>query len=170
MKGFFTSLADTPTLWVSGLVTLGLTLAFGIWITLHDLHIIDEIWREDAIRAVVGAMSAEQRRAHVLMTLGLDVGYPLAYGMFLGGLALRAWRKGWLAIPALVTIPVDLVEGAAQVGLLTGYASGEGEWGYAVKAVATPLKLGGFILAVVIGIVAAAVLVWRKVRGETFRQ
>ena len=170
MRKLLERLAATRALWVSGLATLVLTLLFGAWIGLHDLHIIDEIWREAAIREVVDGMSAAQRRAHVHMTLGLDIAYPFAYGSFLSGLAWRAWGRAWLAVPALATIPFDLAEGAAQVALLSGHAEGAGEWGYAVKGVATPLKLGGFGLAVLLGLAAAAVMIWRRARGDAPRQ
>jgi|GEM_PF-6948140 len=117
-----------------GLTTLGLTLGFGVRVAAYDLHIIDEIWREDAIRAVVEAMSAEQRVAHIRMTQGIDVAYPVAYGAFLMGLAYRAWVRATLGLPEPVTVPVDLVEGAAQVAGLTGaglagHVDGLGAWG-----------------------------------------
>ena len=148
----------------TGLAFLGLTIAFGIWIQAYDLHIIDEISDPDQIRSVVAAMSAEQRSAHWWMTLVLDYFYPLAYGAFFAGMAYRFFGKlgPWLALPALICIPADIIENTIQLFILSG---NDGLiW---VKAIVTPIKLATFIPAALIALVGLGIAAHRKLRPET---
>lgn len=154
-------LSRTSTIWISGLLFLGLTIAFGIVIRIYDLHIIDEIADPDAVRAVIASMTPEQRSAHFYMTLILDMPYPLAYGAFYAGLALRFFGKAgaWLALPAFVCIPADLVENTVQLVVLAGHE----KWLW-LKAFMTPLKLVTFIAASLVAIAALLVALKRRVR------
>jgi hypothetical protein len=147
----------------TGLAFLGLTLAFGVWIEAYDLHIIDEISDPDQIRAVVAAMSDEQRSAHWWMTLVLDYFYPLAYGGFFAGMALRFFGKAgpWLALPALICIPADVIENTVQLFILAGDDSLI--W---LKAIMTPLKLAAFIPAALIALIGLGIAAYRRFGGK----
>ena len=103
MRDFLT---NGKTIVFLGLAFLALTLGFGAWIQAYDLRIIDEISDPDQIRAVVAAMTPEQRSAHWWMTLVLDYFYPLAYGGFFAGMALRFLAKRgrfWHCLPSSVS-------------------------------------------------------------------
>ncbi len=152
-------LADGRTIVWSGLAFAALTIGFGIWIQQYDLHIIDEISDPDQIRAVVAAMTPEQMAAHWRMTLSLDFFYPLAYGAFFAGLALRYFGAAglWVAVPSMIVVPADLVENTVQLFILSGDQSLIG-----VKAIATPIKLVSFIVAGIIAIAAMATAAYRR--------
>ncbi|MEL7129846.1 MAG: hypothetical protein AAGK23_09880 [Pseudomonadota bacterium] len=154
------SLLKRPrTLWILGLTYLGLTICFGIVITIYDLSIIDETADPEAVRSLLAAMTAEQRRAHFWMTLILDMPYPLAYGGFYVGLALRFFGR-WgpmLAIPACLAIPADLVENTVQLFVLAGMENLL--W---IKSIATPVKLIGFVIASLIALAALGLALVRK--------
>ncbi|MFN3212163.1 MAG: hypothetical protein ACE37M_03585 [Henriciella sp.] len=143
----------------TGLAFLALTLAFGVWIEAYDLHIIDEISDPEQIRAVVAAMSEQQRSAHWWMTLVLDYFYPLAYGGFFAGTALRFFGKAgpWLALPALICIPADVIENTVQLFILSGDDSLI--W---LKAIMTPLKLATFIPAAIIALIGLGIAAYRR--------
>lgn len=154
-------LTKSTTIWTLGIGFVLLTLGFGVWIERYDLHIIDEISDPDKIRAVIAAMTPEQRSAHWWMTLTLDYAYPLAYGGFYAGMALRFFGKlgPWLAIPALVCIPADIVENTVQLFLLSG---DEGLiW---LKAIMTPVKLATFIPASIIALIGIGIAIYRRFR------
>jgi len=155
-------LTDGRTIVWMGLGFLGLTIAFGIWIQRYDLHIIDEISDPDQIRAVVAAMTPEQRSAHWWMTLVLDYFYPLAYGGFFGGLALRYFGAAgiWAVIPAMIVVPADVIENTIQLFILSGDQSLL--W---VKAYVTPIKLVTFIIAALIALGALGLAVYRRLTG-----
>lgn len=156
-------LTRTPVIWSLGLATVALTVAFGFWIRAYDLHILDRISSADEIKAVVAAMSDVQKTSHWWMTLVLDYAYPLAYGGFFAGLALRGFGKlGVLAaIPAFICIVADIIENTAQLMILKGMESP-----IAIKTVMTPLKVWTFLIAAVIALVALLVLIWRWWRAR----
>ncbi|MEO1405395.1 MAG: hypothetical protein AAFV54_02750 [Pseudomonadota bacterium] len=152
-------LPKTSTLWGLGLFYLVLTIGFGIVIAVFDLHIIDEISNPDRVLEVVSSFGPEQRQAHFWMTLILDMPYPLAYGGFYIGLALRFFGR-WgplLALPALITIPADLIENTAQLFILAGQE--HFAW---IKQYVTPVKLAGFIPASILAIIALGLAVKRR--------
>lgn len=157
-------LANGKTIVWSGLAFVGLTIAFGIWIQRYDLNIIDEISDPEQIKAVVAAMTPEQRSAHWWMTLSLDYFYPLAYGAFFAGLALRYFGAAgiWLAIPSMIVVPADIIENTVQLVILSGDHSLIG-----VKAIATPIKLVSFIVAALIALIALIFAVYRRFASET---
>ena len=157
-------LANGKTIVWSGLAFVGLTIAFGIWIQNYDLNIIDEISDPEQIKAVVAAMTPEQRSAHWWMTLSLDYFYPLAYGAFFAGLALRYFGAAglWLVIPSMIVVPADIIENTVQLFILSGDHSLIG-----VKAIATPIKLVSFIVAALIALIALIFAVYRRFASET---
>ena len=134
-----------------------LTLAFGVVMWIWDFQVIDEIFlRQDIINAVV-AMDDTQRQVHAVTTATLDVAYPFAYGAFQAGMAYRylgRWGR-WIAPLSLICIPVDLVEGFAQVMILSDqmrYVT--------LKTVATPIKLALYVP----GLIAALIALWIAAR------
>lgn len=154
-----TWVAHNRTLWASGLIYLFLTIGFGIVISIFDLHIIDEVWDPERVREIVSAFSPEQRHAHFWMTLILDMPYPLAYGIFYIGLALRFFGR-WgplLAAPAIITIPADLIENTVQLFILAGHENFA--W---MKLYVTPIKLLGFIPASILALIALGIAVRRR--------
>lgn len=156
-------LADGKTIIWSGLAFVGLTIAFGIWIQRYDLHIIDEISDPDQIRAVVAAMTPEQMSAHWWMTLSLDYFYPLAYGSFFAGLALRYFGAAglWIIVPSMIVVPADIIENTVQLFILSGDQSLIG-----VKVFVTPIKLVSFIVAGLIALIALIYAVYRRFSAD----
>ena len=160
MRGFLT---DGRTIIWSGLAFLALTIGFGIWIQSINLQmILDELSNADQIRRVVAEMSAEQRAGHWWMTLVLDYAYPLAYGCFFAGLALRNFDKAgfWIAVPAFVSIPADMIENTIQLFILSG--DDALIW---VKTIITPIKLVSFVLAGINALLGMGLAVYRRLAG-----
>ena len=93
------------------------------------------------------------------MTATLDVTYPLIYGGLFTGLIWRFFGAAGplLAIPALLVIPIDLTEGAVQLLLLNGNDAAADH-----KLWVTPIKLGLFVFAAVLALVAIGIAVWRR--------
>ncbi len=148
-------LASKRVLAVTFASTLVMTVLFGVVMLVWDFELIDEMYRADVIAAHVRAMSAEQRTVHAWMTATLDVAYPLAYGAFFLGAALRFFDHRWLALPALLVVPVDLAEGVTQVLLLNGNMNVLG-----LKTILTPLKFAFYLPALAIalvGLICAAI-------------
>ena len=123
--------------------------------------IIDEMYSASKIRDHIDAMSPVQRKVHAWMTGTLDVAYPFVYGALFVGIALKAFKRfgAVLAVPAILVIPVDLIEGAAQVSLLNG-----GDSLMTLKTIATPLKLGLYFLAMFIALIGLGVIGVRWLR------
>jgi len=157
MRGF---LSHGQTIIWTGLAFLALTIAFGLWIQRFDLHIIDEISDPDQIRSVVAAMTPAQKSAHWWMTLSLDYFYPLAYGSFFAGIAFRYFGKNglWLAVPALICVPADIVENTIQLFILSGDESLI--W---LKAIVTPIKLVTFIIGALIALAGLGLGAYRRI-------
>ncbi|MEO0607273.1 MAG: hypothetical protein AAFY82_03520 [Pseudomonadota bacterium] len=156
-------LVDGRTIIWSGLAFLALTIGFGIWIQAYDLQmILDELSNSDQIRRVVAEMSAEQRAGHWWMTLVLDYAYPLAYGSFFAGLALRNFDKAglWIAIPAFLSVPADMIENTIQLFILSGDEALIG-----VKTIVTPIKLVSFVLAAIIALFGIALAAYQRLAG-----
>lgn len=72
--------------------------------------------------ALLSSMTAAQKNSHFWMTLLLDYAFPLTYGAFFAGLALRLpGRVGVvLAIPAFLVFGADVIENTVQLLALKG--------------------------------------------------
>jgi len=116
--------------------------------------VIDELFRRREILDSVASLDRTQRQVHIMVTATLDVAYPFAYGIFQSGMAYRyLGRLGkFLAPLSLVCIPVDLVEGYAQVMILSGYGHFVD-----VKVLVTPFKLALYIPGLCAALVAVVV-------------
>lgn len=84
--------------------------------------LLDSLSSLESTQQLLQDMSLQQKRAHLWITILLDIPYPLAYGGLFAGLCLRHGdRYGlWLASPALLVIPIDLVENGIQILALLG--------------------------------------------------
>lgn len=156
-------LTKTEMLWASFISTILLTLLFGVIMRVWDFTIIDEMYDPAQVVAHIDAMTPTQSTVHAWMTGTLDVAYPLVYGAFFVGMALRFFGRfgPWLAIPGVAVVPVDLTEGVVQILLLNGHDSVA--W---LKAYITPLKLGLWFAALFIALVAVGVATSRLIRSR----
>ena len=162
MSAILRPLSSTVTLWTLGLLFVLMTIGFGVWTNAFGLETLDRWADPEKVRSMVEAMSEVQREAHWWMTATLDSAYPLTYGCFFAGTAVRflgRWGP-WLALPSWICIPVDLVENIAQLCILSGDSVG-----LAVKAIATPMKVVIFLLGLCTTLVALAAGLWRR-RGQ----
>ncbi len=114
--------------------------------------------------ALIGTLSGEQKTAHFWITVLLDTVYPLAYGGFFAGMALRFFGSfGKIAaVPALATIVVDLTENTVQALALSGAADA-----LDAKNWLTPLKFGLFYVAGVIALIALVIAIVNIFRKRT---
>ena len=158
--GYFERITTTNfALWFSFIAYMGMSIAFVVIMQVWDFWVIDEMFSKERILAHIEALSDKQRLVHVWTTATLDVAYPFAYGTFQAGMAYRylgRWGR-WVAPLGLICIPVDLIEGFAQVMLLTGsteYIS--------LKIVATPVKLALYFSSLGFAIVAGGRLAHRQ--------
>ena len=156
-------LQRTPVLWALFILTIALTVGFGLWIPSVGGVILDETAPVHAVKVILANMSPAQKNAHFWMTLLLDIPYPFAYGGFFAGMALRFFGKagGWLALPAFLVIPVDLVENTIQLITLQGNESF-----LPIKAIVTPIKLVLFFAAGGIAIIALFIAITRLIRKK----
>ena len=145
-------LTQKNTLWLLFAATLLITISFGVVMQIWDFILIDEMYNADQISGHIAAMSEKQKLVHIWTTATLDVLYPLVFGSLFAGVALKAFSKNGflLALPSLLCIPVDLIEGFSQVMLLSGHADYMG-----LKISMTPIKLALFIPGFLIAIVGA---------------
>ncbi len=156
-------LTGTRTLWFLFAATLALSCSFPV-ATLHwQLTLLDGITSPAEARSVLEGLTPHQRMVHAWITATLDVAYPFAYGGLFAGSVLRVFtRHGrYLALPALLVIPIDLVEGAVQILALTGTA----DW-LALKAVVTPAKMLLFVAALLLATAAWATWLYQRTAGS----
>jgi len=94
-------------------------------------------------------MTAEQKHIHTVVTMTLDLFYPLVYGGFFIAIVARFAKRFrlTLAVPACIAIVADFAENAVQV-----LALGGNESFLAAKDFLTPLKYYAFGIASIIGI------------------
>lgn len=140
-------LAEPRVLWLSFSATVLITIAFQIIVRQFDLVLLDSIAIPAQVNAAISGMSEFQRHLHAWLTGTLDVAYPIAYGALFAGSAYRFFPSSGrlLAIPALVCVPVDLVEGVVQILALTSGI----DWTVS-KVILTPLKQLLFVVGFLI--------------------
>jgi ABC-type molybdate transport system permease subunit len=149
-------LKRTPVIWTLFFLMIVIGFGFGVFDTAVGGTYLDMSASSVQARETVAAMTGAQRNAHFWVTVLLDTAYPLAYGGFLAGMALRffgSYGKA-AAVPAFATIIVDLTENTVQALALTGAADvlDAKEW-------LTPLKFGLFFLAAAIALVALIIAI-----------
>lgn len=131
-----------------------------------DLVLLDMLSDPAQVKSAVLSMSAQQQRIHIGITTTLDVALPLAYGCFFVGVAYRFFpaRAGVLSLPAVICVPVDLLEGIVQLFVMLNTV----DW-TSLKAVLTPLKLlliGSSTLITIAGLVSGLVRKLRRIAED----
>ena len=156
-------LTKTSTLWGLFAATLLITVAFALLRDYLGISFIDGIASPELTREAISSFTAEQRTQHAWITATLDVAYPLAYGLFFAGSAMCFFPRQarWLALPGLLAIPIDLLEGVIQVLALVEIV----DW-LALKAVLTPLKMYLFLAGLAITVAGWGRWLWQRIRGR----
>jgi len=113
-------------------------------------------------RALLGQFTPWQRDVHAHATLLYDGLFPLAYGAFFAGLAIRLGGRKvrWIALTMLAGMVTDYAENIVQLLALSGLA----DW-LDAKTVLTPLKFALTGVAMVATLVLAARTGLRRLRG-----
>ena len=154
-------LTRTKFLWAAFVVSLIMLAAFGAVMRVWNFEMLDMMDTAKDVSAALDSMTLEQRRAHIIMTLSLDVAYPLTTAALLGGLVLKFFGRGslWLALPALGFLAADLIEGVAQIMLLSGQTDFMD-----LKLIMTPLKMQLLTIAFIFALAACLFGVFQKLR------
>ena len=160
---FREKITTNGALWLLFISTLLITAGFPAVRNIWGIIFIDGISSPDEVWVVIAQMTAEQKLVHAWATATLDVAYPLAYGFFFAGTALRFFPKYGLYLAALllIAIPVDLIEGVVQILALTNTADFVG-----AKAILTPVKSILFIAGFLISVAAWVKWVYRKLKSR----
>lgn len=147
-------LARTPVIWITFVLMLVIGVGFGLCRPMVGGAFLDMTSDPEMARTIIATMSDAQRTAHAWVTVLLDTAYPLAYGGFFGGLALRFFGPfgKYAALPALGVVVVDLTENMVQVLALADWVDA-----LDAKAWLTPLKFGLLFLAVGIAVIALVI-------------
>ncbi|MCA8901879.1 MAG: hypothetical protein KDA53_11595 [Hyphomonas sp.] len=156
-------LKRTPVLWALFVLQILIGLGFMVFREAAGGQLIDMVRSGEGARAVIAGMTDAQRTAHFWTTVLWDSAYPLAYGGFFMGMALRFFgRFGWIAaLPGLATIIVDFTENTVQALALSGTAD------YLdVKDWLTPLKYNLALVASVIALVAVVIAIVNLIRKK----
>ncbi|MEQ8693605.1 MAG: hypothetical protein RIC89_22565 [Pseudomonadales bacterium] len=155
------AMANRKGLWLLFAATLLITSLFPYLAQLYSLSFIDALSDPEATRQYIAGLTADQRSAHAWITATVDVAYPLAYGSFFAASARCFFpSRFYLALPGLIVIPVDCLEGLVQVLALTDVV----DW-LAAKAVLTPLKFGLFYAGFAIAFIGWLTWIYRKIRN-----
>ena len=151
-QGMFRQLRERRGLLAALVATVVLTALFPVVAGHFGLTLLDAVADPTEARALIEGLTSEQRQAHAWVAGTLDVAYPLAYGALFFGATLRFFpRKGaLLAIPILIGVPADFLEGLVQILALTGQV----DW-LAAKAVLTPVKGGAFVYGAVLALLGS---------------
>ncbi|MBU2605340.1 MAG: hypothetical protein KKC43_05555 [Alphaproteobacteria bacterium] len=157
-----TLLKRTPVIWGLFVAAILIWLGFSIFAEAVGGTFLDKIANGERSRTLIAGLSEVQRSSHFRVTIFLDTAFPIAYGGFFAGMALRFFGKYGpiAALPALATAIVDLTENTVQALALSGAADA-----LDAKAWLTPLKFDLFFLAAAIALIAlfiAVVNIFRK--------
>jgi len=157
-------LSRTQNLWALFVSFILITAAFPVSSSVWDINFIDPISSPELVREAIASMSSSQRHIHAWLTATLDVAYPLVYGALFFGSAYAFFPKygRYLAIPACLVIPIDLLEGVVQVLALT-----EVKDALDFKALLTPAKSVLFLLGLAITFSGYLVWLYSRVRRMT---
>ena len=152
------------------IITFGLSYSFIAVSRKYGFVFIDSLWAGNEVLNAVLQMTPEQKHIHKLATMTLDVAFPIAYSALFTGMTLRYFAGSsymeFLLLPAILVLPIDLIEGAVQLLILNGQWNPMLAWKYV-------LTLGKFILfflamgIALVGLVRAIlerVLMFRKMK------
>ena len=114
----------------------------------------------------IAQMTPEQKHIHTVVTMTLDLFYPLVYGGFFIAIVARFAKRfrPTLAAPACIAIVADFAENIVQV-----LALGGNDRFLAAKDVFTPLQYYAFGIAAIICItlLLIAVVKWTRHRRKS---
>ena len=164
-------MSEKRTLLITFALNLVAISAFLLVRYIWDMELLDGMFDPDTISDHLRSLNVGQKRAHIWTTTTIDIIYPFAYGLFYAGMALRylgKWGK-YLAFFGLAAIPVDLVEGAVQIILLSQDTSHEFDMFITAKIALTWVKAVLFYTALFIALLTLPVMAKRclyKWRGE----
>ncbi|MEM1367637.1 MAG: hypothetical protein AAGG02_06360 [Cyanobacteria bacterium P01_H01_bin.15] len=120
-----------------------------IWLTAgeFELSLLDFIWNPSEARELIAHLDPTQRQAHIWITENLDVILPLSYGVLFAGSVWRFYplNRAYFAVPALLAVGADLIEGRIQILALKGTTDLLN-----LKQFITPFKFGMVLLAIII--------------------
>lgn len=147
-------LKQTPVIWGLFIAMILTGAGFGAFNEAVGGTYLDMIATGDQSRTLIAGLSEAQRSAHFRVTIFLDTAFPIAYGGFFAGMALRFFAQYGpiAALPALATAIVDLTENTVQALALSGAADA-----LDAKAWLTPLKFGLLYLAAGIALIALVI-------------
>jgi len=156
-------LKRTPVIWTLFVLMILIGFGFGVFNGAVGGRYLDTITTGTGARALLDSLTDAQRSAHFWVTVLLDTAYPLAYGGFFAGMALRFFgRFGKIAaFPAFATIILDLTENTVQALALSGAADV-----LAAKDWLTPLKFLLFLIAAAIALIALAIAIVNMIRKK----
>ena len=159
MLAFF---ARTPVLVGTFILMLAVVAGFVQAQGLLNSTLLDMDMSGPVAQQHLSELSADQRNIHFWTTLILDTLYPIAYGGFFGGLAVRfgGKRATLAALPMMLGVLCDFIENVTQMLALKGF-----DGLLVAKTVLTPLKFG----LVYLGILIALALVLAALVRRLFR-
>lgn len=153
------------------IATLGLGYSFIAVSNTYGFEFLDTMWSGNEVLNAVLQMTQEQKHMHKLATITLDVAFPIAYSALFAGMTLRYFAGSsfmeFLLLPAILVLPIDLIEGGVQMLLLNEQWTPMLSW----KHVLTLVKFILFFLALGIALVGwvravlERVLSFRKANG-----
>lgn len=129
-----------------------------------SFQVIDELFLKQQILDSVAALSPSQKRVHIVTTATLDVAYPFAYGFFQAGMAYRYLGRigAFIAPLSLLCIPVDLIEGFAQIMILDGQTQFVD-----TKVMVTPIKMLLYVPGLVAALIALGIALANRRAART---
>lgn len=151
-------------LWFLFVATLACVYGFSLWGPSAGGVLLDTLATEVDVQAQLDVMSVEEKNSHFWMTLILDMIFPLVYGGFFAGVALKFFegKAAWLAVPAFLVAVIDIVENTIQLFLLQDVGGL-----IALKPLLTPAKFTMFNVAAVIAVVALVFGLYRRFRPKS---
>ncbi len=165
MTSFFTFAARTPVILASLIVSVAVGLAFTLVTSAMDgAPLLDMTSDAEIVRARLGSMSEEAKRAHFMGTLTLDIAYPLSLMTLLGGITYRFAPRAIAAPLALVSVVAaltDFAENASILLLLSGIDSL-----IEFKSLMTQIKFSLFTVAGVITLLCLLYGAGRRLFGR----
>ena len=83
---------------------------------------LDTVSDADKVNTILSQMSGEEKKMHIIITIVLDMLFPFMYGGLFIALTIKYLGKisAWLSLPAILVIPLDLVENLIQICTLSG--------------------------------------------------
>ena len=144
------------------IAVIALGFSFSLVETAVGGGLLDLLGTGAEAKARLAEMSAEQKTAHLWVTLIIDTLYPLTNGGLLAGLIWRfagGMRRGFVLAPAAFVL-CDLSENTVQMIALLGNEALLG-----LKDVLTPAKFGLFALSAGLVLVSVVLAVVRRIRN-----